>query len=1370
MTFNISWLSKTTEALDKSVAGIEKISDRLDDLNKKVAEPKVKVDTSQADREIDELNRKVSGIGNIDIGKGGLIGAGVIAGAGAAVAGGILAIPTAIAAIGVAAEKTNPEVVASFGDLKTVGQQVLRQGFAPLAPALAQFGDEAKISLANVKGELQQGASAAAPLVSIIGDDLLKAAQMGIGGAVPLIQSMRPAAQALGGDLVKVEQGAEGFLKNLNVGAASKGLSELGDDVEQILPPLGSLLSEVMPLGNAMLGVLGPGIRSIESAAGALTPLINGAAGAISFLTPDVAAFAGPAAIAVAITKLFTGSWTDFTGVINKVKPLITDTSSVVGNLGQKIGITTAAQAAANKADLEAALVKAQLTKATAEEVAITAAWTAEEAGTAETELAAVAATEALTEAETELTAATAAAAAASAEASFSFGPLGIALGAVALLAVPFVLGMGQAQDSASDLSQQIIQLGQDGPAAAASLAASSPDLQAISSDLIKVGSSAGVFAQAFAGSVPSAQAYTGALTDAQGALGGLATSVTKGQVAQSKGQRSYDSTRLSVAELTKFVNSNKAAHDALSPALRSQVDEYNAYNNIISQARDALKDMRAAQDAEDAALAKEGIALDHTSTMWQNYGNAIVKNSTDFDSATSGIKSITDNLVASNAAFFSAQQNFAQLDAAVAQAKQGYEQAMQGVASAGHSLAQASQGVSDAQHSEKESVDAVVTAQQGEKQALQGVITAEQQVAQAKKASQQAEQDLMDARKAAAQQLADLTRQVASQGDSEEEARLRVFDAQTAVNNAHIQGKSIASLGPVSTANEANIQLLLALQEAQHNLNQVTAQGQQLAAQNAAAQKAGINGSAQVVTAQQQVAQSQQQAAQAATGLKSAQQAVTQASKGVSQAQYAEQQAHLATQNAVYSEQQASLALRSAKDAVTVASAAKKVAQDNDSRSTDINTVAGIGNFKMIEQLFEDNKLATGDIGLATAATEAQGEKMGINKKAIDGVITSISKIPKTTPFAIVGTPSLNLSALVQQASAEDIDPFKLFGKSQQHNVSLAIGDMNGHAEGGRISGPGTGTSDSIIARGDNGMLRVSNGEYIVKEKQTSKFLPLLEDINNDRLPGDAWFGGGYAGGGVVDGKSLMKVNYQLAGYDAFLQATSNILHVFGVNTPNLPKPGSADLGSLGGGSSMFGSDLGLRGSRAANESIVKNVWASMFGWTGQEWAATVPLLMQESGFNNVAQNPTSTAYGIFQFPDSTWGGYGIAKTSDPNRQSVAGGRYIKARYGDPETALQHEHAFNWYRNGGMVGLKPPKSYDSGGWLGPGDTGRNKLGKPEAVLTPEESAAFVQLAKSIGSGSSGSPIEIHVHTAQGASTDQIVTEVMRRLQFHGRG
>lgn len=64
--------------------------------------------------------------------------------------------------------------------------------------------------------------------------------------------------------------------------------------------------------------------------------------------------------------------------------------------------------------------------------------------------------------------------------------------------------------------------------------------------------------------------------------------------------------------------------------------------------------------------------------------------------------------------------------------------------------------------------------------------------------------------------------------------------------------------------------------------------------------------------------------------------------------------------------------------------------------------------------------------------------------------------------------------------------------------------GGVVGYASGGKISGPGDGTSDSIIAR-------VSNGEYIVNAKATKAYLPLLESINSMRMPS-------FANGGTVN------------------------------------------------------------------------------------------------------------------------------------------------------------------------------------------------------------------------------------------------------------
>ena len=105
--------------------------------------------------------------------------------------------------------------------------------------------------------------------------------------------------------------------------------------------------------------------------------------------------------------------------------------------------------------------------------------------------------------------------------------------------------------------------------------------------------------------------------------------------------------------------------------------------------------------------------------------------------------------------------------------------------------------------------------------------------------------------------------------------------------------------------------------------------------------------------------------------------------------------------------------------------------------------------------------------------------------------------------------------------------------------------------------------------------------------------------------------------------------------------------------------------------------------------------------GFSRDQWPALYQLVQHESGFNPNAQNPSSTAYGLFQFLDSTWAGTGVDKTSDPWQQSVAGLRYIKNRYDNPQGAWDFWSANHWYGDGSVftsphnigVGEKGPEA-----------------------------------------------------------------------------
>ena len=156
--------------------------------------------------------------------------------------------------------------------------------------------------------------------------------------------------------------------------------------------------------------------------------------------------------------------------------------------------------------------------------------------------------------------------------------------------------------------------------------------------------------------------------------------------------------------------------------------------------------------------------------------------------------------------------------------------------------------------------------------------------------------------------------------------------------------------------------------------------------------------------------------------------------------------------------------------------------------------------------------------------------------------------------------------------------------------------------------------------------------------------------------------------------------------------------------------QPSGSDLNAIQGssgsssGSSSSGGNSGLvaaAGSGSATDGhAALNQAAKAYGWdTGAEWDALQYVEMREAGFNPYARNPSSGAYGMAQslghpFPGgpasngvNEYGGFGL--TAAESRQASEGNaywqavwmvNYIKARYGDPIAAANHERNFNWY------------------------------------------------------------------------------------------
>lgn len=74
-----------------------------------------------------------------------------------------------------------------------------------------------------------------------------------------------------------------------------------------------------------------------------------------------------------------------------------------------------------------------------------------------------------------------------------------------------------------------------------------------------------------------------------------------------------------------------------------------------------------------------------------------------------------------------------------------------------------------------------------------------------------------------------------------------------------------------------------------------------------------------------------------------------------------------------------------------------------------------------------------------------------------------------------------------------------------------------------------------------------------------------------------------------------------------------------------------------------------------------------------GGQWTYLNKIIDKESEWDNEAQNPSSTAFGLGQFLNSTWKTVGCKKTDDPYIQIDCMTKYIQNQYGTPKKAWQY-------------------------------------------------------------------------------------------------
>lgn len=162
-----------------------------------------------------------------------------------------------------------------------------------------------------------------------------------------------------------------------------------------------------------------------------------------------------------------------------------------------------------------------------------------------------------------------------------------------------------------------------------------------------------------------------------------------------------------------------------------------------------------------------------------------------------------------------------------------------------------------------------------------------------------------------------------------------------------------------------------------------------------------------------------------------------------------------------------------------------------------------------------------------------------------------------------------------------------------------------------------------------------------------------------------------------------------------------------------------ASDLGQMLG--SGGGGDAGAHGKGAKANQAIARAMLSKFGWGQSQMGPLIKLWNGESGWNERADNPSSSAYGIPQaLPGSKMSSAGSDWRTNPATQIKWGLGYIKNRpdYGSPEAAWA-----KWQS-------RSPHWYDNGGFLQPGEThAMNGTGKKEAVLTDEQWGGIKRLA-----------------------------------------
>lgn len=1223
LSFNVIALDKAGATFIKLAEQVDKLSAKLEQLDRKNANPTVNVKTDDAHKALDSFTNRFQ-----------LMAAGVAAASpaiGAAIIGGVGAGFIGVAAI---AQAKNAEVQEAYKGLWRDIVATTRNSTDQLVPAFVGAANAMDATVQKLGPQIQQAFAPAAPAITAFTRGVTDAATNAMPGLTAAMENSLP-----------VMEGASLLMGNLGTagGAALQSLSQHSQQFGVGLQSFGSIVSSV-------LGVAVDLITSVADAwaenAGSINSAVSGIAATLGGLTqgalPAFSALLGAAAQIVAGLTQILGPLAPALGFVGGAA-LATWGAFKLAGLAS-VGVRQLAMGVVTLGgNMEAAAVKSGAMVAGMRGVSVAASTTA----TTVTAAGRATATAAVT-----MGAALSAAA----------GPLGLLL-----LAGTALYGIfASSQDSAAESAQKL-----------------AAGVDAVSSALQQ---NHGAVNQAVEDTVKMLPGYDAAIKYA-GQFGITQTQIEK---AITQGGPALEALKNRLQAVADGADKSTVAGRAQANAANSAMGALDVLAGQYGKGTKAATENAAAaqqmarntvQSAEFQAAAAGtaqalGIALGAVSG---GYVNIIATGA----AASDSVQAVSAAFINSALGIAQAQQaiadHFAAADRAVIQAQQGLEDA-------NHSAEAAGRSVSDATHS-------LENARRSLADATDGVATAENGLARAQEQEREAQDALHVAREQAIRDLKELHLQLADQEVSEQQARVRLFDATKDAAKLDVTKDNVHEVAnlEVTDDNESKVKAALDLLSAQNTLNNALNSGEKLRSDVAAADKAGVDGAKNVVSAQKAVTNAHEQVISAQAGLVKAQQQVENAT-------YAVQRAQQAVTDAEYQRARSS-------DRVSQAQQALKDAQDAASRSLDINTKAGQDNLRLLMALWAAIS-ATGlpvqtQFQMMVANTAAA---MGISTTAAANYLKQLGLLPKDFKFSVTAVAGADLTAITKTT----INGVEIFQSALGQGGVASAGRL---ASGGPVVGPG-GPRDDLVP------LWGSHGEFMQPADSVSHYgLGFMEAVRKKRLK--VVGGDGAAIPGFKDGGPLGNMVSAIAAYTNLSTAyvtDVNALQVMGLkHPPQLPKYVPPPVVSIPG-APVGGGYPGYKPSSGVAQwtGLVLQALAEL-GQPASLLPNVLRRMAQESGGNPRAINlwdsnakKGTPSIGLMQTIQPTfnrWAGPYVGRgIYDPLANIFAGLNYAIHRYPSLKYAMDK-----------------PGGYRKGGWLQPGQLAYNETSKPEPVLSSEQ-------------------------------------------------